>query len=157
VARPDHPRSVYLDSCCYIDWAEGKDSCAEVVTWLRAAHSGKVKIIASTAMFAEARATGNGRPDPAAEKRIRALLQEPYVALVDVTRRVGLLSRDLAVERPKVKGMDALHLATAIDASAEVFLSRDLKAFSTGELYRGVWIETPYEFGGEGLFPMPGE
>ncbi|MDX3555170.1 type II toxin-antitoxin system VapC family toxin [Streptomyces europaeiscabiei] len=156
MARPDHPRSVYLDACCYIDWAEGKHSCAEVVTWLRAAHSGKVKIIASTAMFAEARATGNGRPDPAAEKRIRDLLQEPYVALVDVTRRVGLLSRELGVERPRVKGMDALHLATAIEADAEVFLSRDLKAFSTGELYRGVWIEDPYEFGGEGLFQIPG-
>ncbi len=157
MARPDHPRSVYLDACCYIDWAEGKDSCAEVVTWLRAAHSGKVKIIASTAMFAEARATGNGRPDHAAEQRIRTLLQEPYVALVDVTRRVGLLARDLAVERPRVKGMDALHLATAIDASADVFLSRDLKAFSTCERYRGVWLEEPYEFGGEGLFPLSGE
>lgn len=155
MARPDHPRSVYLDACCYIDWAEGKHSCAEVVTWLQAAHRGQVKIIASTAMFAEARGTGNGRPDPTAEQRIRNLLQEPYVALVDVTRRVGLLSRDIAVERPRIKGMDALHLATAVEADAEVFLSRNFRDFTSGDRYRGVWLEEPYEYGGEGLFPPP--
>jgi predicted nucleic acid-binding protein len=114
-----------------------------------------VKIIASTAMFAEARGTGNGRPDPTAEQRIRNLLQEPYVALVDVTRRVGLLSRDIAVERPRIKGMDALHLATAVEADAEVFLSRNFRDFTSGDRYRGVWLEEPYEYGGEGLFPPP--
>lgn len=154
--RPDRPGSAYLDACCYIDWAEGKDSADAVETWLQAAHRRQVQLIASTALFAEARGTGNGQKDTGGEQRIRDLLQEPYVTLVDVTRRVGLLARSISVERPRVNGMDALHMATALYAEADVFLSRDLKAFRPPEMYRGIWVDRPYEFGGEGLFPMPG-
>jgi predicted nucleic acid-binding protein len=156
VARPDNPRRVYLDCCCYIDWAEGKFSCAAVETWLHAARRKQVTIIASTAMFAEARGTTNGQRDTTTgEKRIRDLLQEPYVTLVDVTRRVGLLAREISVERTRIRGMDALHLATAVYAEADVFLTRNFRDFTSAELYRGVWMEEPYEYGGEGLFPVP--
>jgi predicted nucleic acid-binding protein len=156
VARPDRPQRTYLDACCYIDWAEGKHSCAAVETWLLAASRGQVQIIASTAMFAEARGTGNnGHQDLTGEQRIRLLLQEPYVTLVDVTRRIGLLARKISIERPRIKGMDALHLATAVHTESEVFLSRNFRDFSAGERYRGVWLEEPYEFGGDALFPMP--
>ncbi|WP_171110646.1 PIN domain-containing protein [Streptomyces sp. Z423-1] len=156
MARPDRPQRVYLDACCYIDWAEGKHSSAASETWLLAARKGQVQIIASTAMFAEARGTGNnGHQDLAGEQRIRQLLQEPYVTLVDVTRRIGLRARAISIERPRIKGMDALHLATAIHTECEVFLSRNFRDFSSGEQYQGVWLEEPYEFGGDGLFPVP--
>ena len=154
MARPSHPQRAYLDACCYIDWAEGKLSCSQVETWLHAARKRQVRLIASTVMFAEARGHNNGPHDAAAEQRIRTLLQEPYVSLVDTTRRIGLLARDISVDRPRVKGMDAIHMATAVYADADVFLSRDLKAFIVPEQYRGVWVDEPYEFGGEGLFPM---
>ncbi|MEU9245893.1 PIN domain-containing protein [Streptomyces sp. NPDC048385] len=155
MVRPDRPKIAYLDACCYIDWAEGKDSCAEVETWLLAARQRQVQIVASTAMFAEARGTGNnGHQDMAGEERIRQLLQEPYVTLVDVTRRIGLLARKISVERPRIKGFDALHLATAIHTESEVFLSRNFRDFTSGEQYQGVWMEVPYEFGGEGIFPL---
>lgn len=155
MARPDRPQFVYLDACCYIDWAEGKFSCAAIETWLHGARKGQVQIVASTAMFAEARGNGNGQHDAAGEQRIRDLLQEPYVTLVDVTRRIGLLARRITVDRPRIKGMDALHMATAVHAGVQVFLSRDLRAFTAAESYKGVWVEEPYEFGGDGLFPMP--
>lgn len=156
MARPDRPQRAYLDACCYIDWAEGKHSCATVETWLHAARKRQMQIIASTAMFAEARGTGNhGQQDADGEQRIRQLLQEPYVTLVDVTRRIGLLARRISIERPRIKGMDALHLATAVYAEAEVFLSRNFRDFSPGDQYQGVWMEEPYEFGGDGLFSMP--
>lgn len=157
MARPDRPNSAYLDACCYIDWAEGKYSSAAVETWLHAARKKQVQIVASTAMFAEARGTGNGRQDTSGEQRIRDLLQEPYVTLVDVTRRIGLLAREISVERPRIKGMDALHFATAVYTETEVFLSRNFRDFTSAELYKGVWVEEPYEFGGEGLFPIPQE
>jgi len=154
VARPDRPRTAYLDACCYIDWAEGKFSHAAVETWLAAARGRHVRIFASTVTFAEARGHGNGPHDAAAEQKIRALLQEPYVSLVDVTRRIGLIARDISIERPRIKGMDAVHMATAVFAEAEVFLSRDIKAFAVPEAYRGVWVDEPFEYGGEGIFPL---
>ncbi|MFJ8347616.1 type II toxin-antitoxin system VapC family toxin [Streptomyces sp. NPDC094153] len=154
MARPERPQRAYLDACCYIDWAEGKFSCTAVETWLLAARKGQVQIIASTAMFAEARGTGNGQQDVNGEQRIRDLLQEPYVTLVDVTRRIGLLARQISVERPRVRGLDAIHMATAVHTQADAFLSRNFRDFSAAELYRGVWVDEPYEFGGEGLFPM---
>jgi predicted nucleic acid-binding protein len=155
VARPDRPQHAYLDACCYIDWAEGKLSSPAVETWLLAARRRQVRIIASTVMFAEARGHSNGPHDSEAEQTIRTLLQEPYVTLVDVTRRIGLLARDISIERTRVKGMDAVHMATAVYAEADVFLSRDLKAFTVSEKYKGVWVDEPYEYGGEGLFPIP--
>lgn len=155
MTRPDLPRTAYLDACCYIDWAEGKLSCTAVETWLLAARRQQTQIIASTVMFAEARGHNNGPHDAAAEQKIRTLLQEPYVTLVDVTRRIGLIARDISVDRPRIKGMDAIHMATARYAEADVFLSRDIKAFTTPEAYKGVWVDEPYEYGGEGLFPLP--
>lgn len=152
MARSDRAESVYLDACCYIDWAEGKISADKVETWIRAARRGHVRIFASTVMFAEARGTGNGVGDVSGRKKVRALLQEPSVTLVDATRRVGLLAHDIALEMPRIKGMDAVHMASAVFAEAKAFLSRDVKHFPVGQSYRGVWVDEPYEFGGEGLF-----
>ncbi|MEU6339901.1 PIN domain-containing protein [Streptomyces sp. NPDC046977] len=154
--RPERPKSVYLDACCYIDWATGQYSGTSVETWLRAARAEQLQIYASTLLLAEARGGSRAEPNPAAERQIRNLLSEPYVTLVDVSRRVGLLARDLIVDYPKVRNWDAVHMASAVAARADVFLTRNVNDFTPGMVHRGVWVDEPYEFGGEGLFLLPG-
>ncbi|MGW4272811.1 type II toxin-antitoxin system VapC family toxin [Streptomyces seoulensis] len=145
----DRPESVYLDSNCFIDWAQGTDAARQAESMLRAARAGHVRLYTSTVTFAEARGT------TASEHRfrIRTLLQEPYVTLVEVTRRVGLIANDITAEKPKIKGLDAVHPACAVFAGTEVYVSRNFRDFAPGDTCRGVLLRTPFEFGGTGLFP----
>ena len=148
--RRDDPKSAYLDACCYINWATGKDPHIE--SWLQAARDNKLRLFASTLLLAEARGGARTDPNPHAEERIRRLLTEPYIVLVDVSRRVGLTAREIIADTPRIKNWDAVHLATAVVAGAEVLLSSNTRDFRPGQLQRGVWIDEPYPYGGEKLF-----
>ncbi|MFJ9717132.1 type II toxin-antitoxin system VapC family toxin [Streptomyces sp. NPDC101213] len=139
---------MYLDSNCFIDWAQGTGSAREAESMLRAAKAGHVRLHTSTLTFAEARGTNASDH----RLRIRALLQEPYVILVEVTRRVGLLANDITAERPKIKGADAIHLASACFVGVDVLVTRNFRDFKPDDVYRGVLMRMPFEFGGEGLF-----
>ncbi|MFD4956361.1 hypothetical protein [Streptomyces sp. NPDC058451] len=74
-------------------------------------------------------------------------------APVEVTRRVGLIANDITAEKPKIKGLDAIHLGCAIFARAEIYVSRNFRDFAPGDVCNGVLLRTPFEFGGAGLFP----
>ncbi|KPC73220.1 hypothetical protein ADL35_27865 [Streptomyces sp. NRRL WC-3753] len=149
MGTPDRPESVYLDTTCLVDWVQGTGCIRESESMLRAGRAGHVRLFTSTLTFAEARGTNASEY----RLRIRTLLQEPYITLVDVTRRVGLLANDITADRPKIKGADAVHLACACFAGAEVFMTRNFRDFSPGDMYKGVLLRTPFEFGGEGIFP----
>lgn len=149
MGETDRPESVYLDSNCFIDWAQGTESSREAESMLRAAKAGHVRLYTSTVTFAEAR----GTTASVHRLRIRNLLQEPYITLVEVTRRVGLLANDITAEKPKIKGLDAIHLACAVFAGAEVYVTRNFRHFTPGDTHKGVVLRTPFEFGGTGLFP----
>lgn len=148
VGRTDRPGSVYLDTNCFVDWAQGTGCPREAESMLRAGKAGRVRLYTSTLTLAEARGTS----DSAHRLRIRALLQEPYITLVEVTRRVGLLANDITAERPKIKGADAVHLACACFAEVDVLMTRNFRDFKPDDVYRGVLLRVPFEFGGEGLF-----
>ncbi|WP_165395496.1 PIN domain-containing protein [Streptomyces albidoflavus] len=145
----DRPSSVYLDSNCFIDWAQGTGSCREAESVLRAGRAGKVRLFTSTLTFAEAR----GTTESGHRERIRALLQEPYITLIEVTRRVGLLANDITAQHPKIKGADAVHVACASFAGVEVFVTRNFRDFSPGDSCKGVVLRMPFEYGGGGIFP----
>jgi predicted nucleic acid-binding protein len=140
---------VYLDSNCFIDWAQGTESHREAESMLRAGKAGKVRLFTSTLTFAEARGTA----DSDHRLRIRELLQQPFITLVEVTRRVGLLANDITAQYPKIKGADAVHVACASFAGVEVFVTRNFRDFQPGDICKGVQLRKPFEFGGEGIFP----
>lgn len=149
MGETDRPGSVYLDTNCFIDWAQGTHSAQEAESVLRAAKSGNVRLYTSTVTFAEARGTTASDH----RLRIRTLLQEPYIILVEVTRRVGLIANDITADHPKIKGLDAVHLACAVFARAEVSVSRNFRDFAPGDVCKGVLLRAPFEFGGPGLSP----
>lgn len=152
MGKADEPQLVYLDANCFIDWAQGEASAPAVESWLIAGRQGRVQLPASTLTLAEAR--GDMSVPDAIEKRqrIRTLLLESYVMLVEVTRRVGLIANDITVDRTRIRGADAAQLACAVFAGADLFLTRNFRDFSAGDVYRGVRFSEPYEYGGEGLF-----
>ncbi|MER7042926.1 PIN domain-containing protein [Streptomyces microflavus] len=144
----DRPESAYLDTNCFIDWAQRTGSHQEAESMLRAARAGHVRLYTSTLTFAEAR----GTEDSQHRLTIRTLLQEPYITLIDVTRRVGLIANDITAIAPKIKGADAVHMACAVFASAEVFITRNFKHFTPDTHCKGVLLRTPFEYGGATLF-----
>ncbi|WP_159398276.1 type II toxin-antitoxin system VapC family toxin [Streptomyces aureocirculatus] len=137
-----------MDANCFVDWAQGTGEPRATESMLRAGKAGQVRLFTSTLTLAEAR----GTTDSAHRLRIRTLLQEPYIILVEVTRRVGLVANDIAAEHPKIKGADAVHLACANVAGVEVLMTRNTRDFQPGEVCKGVLLRAPFEFGGEGLF-----
>ncbi|MER6598961.1 type II toxin-antitoxin system VapC family toxin [Streptomyces parvus] len=148
MGETDRPESAYLDTTCFIDWAQGTESHQEAESMLRAARAGHVRLYTSTVTFAEAR----GNQDSQHRQTIRTLLQEPYITLVDVTRRVGLIANDITAIAPKIKGLDAVHMASAVFARAEVFISRNFRDFTPDTYCKGVLLRTPFEYGGDTLF-----
>ncbi|WP_172632881.1 PIN domain-containing protein [Streptomyces sp. 6-11-2] len=134
MGETDRPESVYLDSNCFIDWAQGTGSAREAESMLRAAKAGYVRLYTSTVTLAETR----GTTASVHRLHIRTLLQEPYITLVEVTRRVGLIANDITAEKPKIKGLDAIHLGCANFARAEIYVSRNFRDFAPGDVCNGV-------------------
>ncbi|MFC8441154.1 hypothetical protein ACFUJT_23685 [Streptomyces griseoincarnatus] len=54
--------------------------------------------------------------------------------------------------QPKIRGLNAIHLACAIFAGADVYVSRNFRDFTPGDVCKGVLMRTPFEYGGPGLF-----
>lgn len=152
MAKLDPAPRVYLDSCCFIAWAQGEDSGPAIESWLIAAKRGNAQLLTSPLTFAEARGKGDAQESEERRKRIRQLLQEPYVILVDITRQVGLLSNTIAAQRPKIKGADAIHMACAVFGKAAQFMTLNKRDFVPGDIVRGVQIVEPSKFGGDTLF-----
>ncbi|CAL9559929.1 hypothetical protein [Streptomyces sp. enrichment culture] len=69
-----------------------------------------------------------------------------------MTRRVGLLANDVTADRPEIKGADAVPWRAPASRDRG-FMTRNFRAFSPGDTYKGVLLRTPFEFGGEGIFP----
>ncbi|WP_433263298.1 type II toxin-antitoxin system VapC family toxin [Micromonospora vinacea] len=68
----------------------------------------------------------------------------------EFARWVALHARRLA-HQYRLKNFDAIHVASAVEADANVFMSAD-KDFPQGQLIEGVWVDEPYEPGDPPLF-----
>lgn len=141
--RPDNPTSVYLDSNCLIyAITDGKGSETIKELLLRAT-TGKLSVVISMISYVEARGYGNSDPyPPELDKQAIDILDHPNLTRVELSRRVALTARRLAHTYP-LKNWDAIHLASAIEGGAEVFMTED-SDFRRGESVNGVWIDEPY-------------
>jgi predicted nucleic acid-binding protein len=122
---------IYWDSCAFIDWLEGDPdyilSLQEMVH--QADDLERLKIVTSAATFAEVYKvkTSNGAA-PLPEKTRQAILgllrREKLVSIYQVDRFVGELANKI-VANEKLKPMDALHLATALQARVDAVITTD--------------------------------
>ncbi|MBC9719518.1 PIN domain-containing protein [Streptomyces sp. TRM66268-LWL] len=103
--------------------------------WLDAARRQKLTLYASASMLVEARGSSHAQPNPEAEARLRTLLTDPMVRLVEVDRRVALKARDIALKH-RTSGLDAIHLASAELAGAGVFFTHNKRDFPVGSRWK---------------------
>lgn len=146
----------YWDSCNWIsliaeDEVERANTCQRV---LEDAATGKTVIITSSLTLAEViRAKGEPLLPESDERAIIRFFEQPYVLVHDVTRAVAERSRRLS-RAYRLKPVDAIHLATALIANADVFETwntRDFRHIPSGEL--AIEIREPLWVG---TLPMPG-
>jgi predicted nucleic acid-binding protein len=83
---------------------------------------------------------------PAEEKRIDDFFKHEYIKLVILDREVAELARKLARSHG-LRPPDAVHLASAVKASADELLTWDQNHFPINTTIEGVTIKLPYWFG----------
>jgi predicted nucleic acid-binding protein len=104
---------------------------------MRLAHA---RAVASTLVIAEVRPYDTD--NPAHKQLVEDLFDadRPYLQFFAVSRRVAMLARQLATQYDGLTNPDAIHLATALIAGADVFLTydgaRDNKNRRSGKLLR---------------------
>ncbi len=144
--RPDSPASVYLDANALIYAVTKRPGYEPVAEILRLAQAGKIKALISTLAYVEVRGWSRADPYPHEldEEGIR-LLDSPHLLRVEFTRRVAIRARGYA-HHYGLRNPDAMHLASAAEYPAEVFMTWDT-GFPHGTVVDDVWIDEPYEPG----------
>lgn len=152
MARPENPSLIYLDSNTIISVVKAEAGHEPVAEILRLAEAGRLTIAVSAVSYVEVRGTGRSQPySPDLDRRALQALDGPHVLLVEFSRHVALRARKLAYER-RLKNYDAIHLASAIEADADVLMTTDTDDFPCGTLVQGVWVDKPYMPGDPVLF-----
>lgn len=148
---PSDPSSVYLDSNALIGVIAGHDGHEHTVQVLELARQGKMAVFVSTVSYVEVRGWGLQDPyPPERDKATLGLLDSPSVVPVEFSRGVALHARKIAYTHG-LKNYDAIHVASAAAAGAEVLFTRDTQMCGRGRI-EGVCICEPYEIGGPTLF-----
>lgn len=150
MARPDAPDVIYLDSntLCRFIVGEKVETIGRVI---QAIDAGQAELIISPLLLVECR--GQSRKDPVdedLERRMLDLLDNPRHTPVEFTRAVALKARNLAL-RHGMKNYDAIHLAHAVMAGADVLMTSD-EGFPRDTDVEGVWVCEPYIWGDPTLF-----
>ncbi|HZN17885.1 MAG TPA: PIN domain-containing protein [Micromonosporaceae bacterium] len=154
--RPDTPSLVYLDSCAFLYVINKTTGYEPVADLLHVAESGKVTIMMSPLTLVEVIGKPKDKPlDPATDSRVRRLLDNPRFLVVEFDRTVALKARTF-VGALGLKPADAIHMASAVVGRADVLMTFDTK-FPLGKRVDGVWVDIPYQYGGETLFSMAQE
>ncbi|MCM4077457.1 type II toxin-antitoxin system VapC family toxin [Paractinoplanes hotanensis] len=149
--RPSDPDSVYLESNALIYAVTKRPGYEPIAEVLRLAEERKLEVVISMLTYVEVRGWGLQDPYPVElDQEGVKLLDSPHLVRVELTRRVAIRAREIAVKY-SLKNYDAIHLACASEYPAEVMMTWD-KGFKGPRRVEGVWIDEPYELGGPRLF-----
>src|SRR5579862_6911494 len=130
---------VYIDSCCFIDMVKTKVghklvSDREQDVWflkrlLEANRDGEVQCFTSILTIAECSHDGEAKISDAVKSEFnRLLMSGQYVRLVQITPFIATDARDLRWNHGiKVRGADAIHVASAVAMKCEEILSCNAK------------------------------
>jgi predicted nucleic acid-binding protein len=136
LAEYSHP---YLDSSVYIAVIQGEDGRVEDTRQiLRNAERNELRIVATTLVLAEVHKAGTA--DWTTDK-IDRYFHRPHFLWVEVDYPVGVRARTLAREH-RLRGADAIHLAGALRAGADVFFTYDKRILATSDV--GIHVAEPF-------------
>ncbi len=152
MARPDQIESALLDTSSLLGVIQGETEFTCLKSLLAAVDRGEVTLVESTAILTEVlpRHSRDTEAHQRARAGVLALLESPDTQLVDVSIVVARKAGELRARHPGLKTWDAIHLATAILAHADVLIVRDGK-FPMGE-YEGVYVSRPFDIDEDKLF-----
>lgn len=128
------PEPLYWDSNLFLSYLEGTPGRFETLqAIIVAAELGEARIYTSTLSVAEVAFAGTERTtellDPAVAEAIALLWTDRLLTLVEVSYDIALAARDLVraslLHGPRLKPMDAVHLATARHVSVSRMLTYD--------------------------------
>jgi len=141
-------RLIYWDTCIFLDAIQQTPEWKEILQQIvLAAESGDVLIVTSAVTLAEVindKKSGAKLPKPEMEKIIAGVFDNEYVAVrpldTDLATKARIIARDHGLHP-----MDAIHVATAVDAKVSVMHTRDGdgKARKRGILKRNLAIGNP--------------
>ena len=136
-------RKPYLDASVYI--AAFKNEAGREVSGhiLRAAQQGRISIVASTFVMAEL-VYGSARPGqvkPERDDAIEETLASSRIDFIELDMDTALRARRIARQHG-LKPPDAVHVATALQADADVFLTWD--DHFLGRTIQGLACRRPY-------------
>jgi predicted nucleic acid-binding protein len=121
---------------------------------LNLAQAGRIELYISALTYVEVRGAGRNDPyDADVDQAILAALDSPSFMIVEFYRGLAIRARQYT-QTLRLKNYDAIHLASATEAQADVFMTWDTD-FARGTAVDGVWIDEPYEPGDPPLFTMP--
>ncbi len=143
MGRPDRIGRVLLDASCLLGVIKGEPDMACLRSLLRAVERGEVVLVESTAIFVEVLPVHSDPTGLARRREILQLLESAEVELIDVTAVVARKAADLR-RQYGLKTWDAVHLATAIVARADVLMMRDDK-FPADTVVDGVYVTKPFD------------
>ena len=138
----------YLDSSVYIAAIVGEevepgksDLSAQI---LELGRSGRFQVIASTFVFAEViKDRKRDALDPDQEALIDQYLSQDFITWVEVDLPIAKKARSLS-RFQGLKPVDAIHVASALRARCDQFLTWDESDFTDGTEIEGVDVHRPH-------------
>lgn len=145
---PDYQR-LYLDADVYLGLIKGEADRVDVArSLLRDGQDKRFGIVASTLIYAEVCGHGDVRAAPDAgrgsegQRVLRARIHPVGRSDLVIAREARRLSRE-----HRLRGPDAIHLASAIRASCDVLMTWNKNDFPVGQTVEGVEVRAPFQFG----------
>lgn len=146
---PDYQR-LYLDADVYLALIKGEVGRVEVArALLRDGQDGRFEVYASTLLYAEVcghgevRAAANAQ---AVDERVSAFFEHGFIRWVEVDLSIARDARQVS-RGQRLRGADAIHLASAIRTSCDVLMSWNKNDFAVGTTVEGVELREPHLFG----------
>lgn len=136
---------IYWDTSVWIAWTNNRFGSRDLLTaLLRRAEAGKIEIVVSSMTMAEF-----APRDKNIDLKLEAYLKRPYFVPVQTSFVVAKEARDLvrAHRSTNLKGADAVHIASALRASADYLFSYDNDLIRLDGLVPGIKISEPSMLG----------
>ncbi len=145
---PEAPR-VYLDANVYLAWIRGEEGRVDTARELLAAgEQDRLAIVASTLLYAEVCGHGEVRSadDAEVDAKIGNFFDRGFIRWVELDLPIARLARTLS-RSYRLRGADAVHLASAIRGRAERFMTWDSKDFPISQNIDGMIVQEPEAYG----------
>ncbi|HET6909109.1 MAG TPA: type II toxin-antitoxin system VapC family toxin [Mycobacteriales bacterium] len=146
---PDYER-LYLDADVYLGLIKGEADRVDIArSLLRDGQDRRFRVVASTLLYAEVCGHGDVRAasdQAAVDQKVSAFFEYGFIEWVEVDLVVAREARRLSRVH-RLRGADAIHLASAIRARCDVLMTWNKNDFPIGQTVEGVEVREPFLFG----------